>query len=138
MSEKEVNPIKHYWLYTLRLQDNKYYVGKTSRKDPQDRIQEHMNGFYSAQWVKKYKLIEPVEIIDIGNLSKNGADRLELQRTLQYMKKYGYQNVRGGKLNYSGRYVKIGKWFWRDEDFKLLVSVLIMLTVIAILSFMAS
>ncbi len=55
--------IKHYWLYVLRLEQNKYYVGITSRLDPQTRINEHMGGFYSAQWVKKYKPIEAAEVI---------------------------------------------------------------------------
>ena len=32
--------------------------------------------------------------------------KMDLKRTLQYMKKYGYKNVRGVILNYSSRYVK--------------------------------
>jgi predicted GIY-YIG superfamily endonuclease len=125
---------KHYWLYVLRLQEGKYYVGKTSREDPHERIKEHMQGFYSAQWVKKYKPIEPTEILDIGNLTDSEADKLENYRTLQYMKKYGYQNVRGGKFNYSGKYYKIADWYWRDEVFEPLVAILIlMLAIVALL-----
>lgn len=121
---------KHYWLYVLRLEQGKYYVGITSKKDPQRRIMEHMNGFYTAQWVKKYKPLEAVEVLDIGNITKAEADRLELQRTLQYMKKWGYQNVRGGKLNYSGKYRKIGNRFFRDQDFALMCGVLFMSSVL--------
>jgi len=107
--------IKHYWLYVLRLEQGKYYVGQTSGKDPNRRIQQHMNGFYSAQWVKKYKPIEPIEKIDLGIITKAEADDLENHRTLQYMKKYSYQNVRGGKYRYSGKYAKIGHWLFPQQ-----------------------
>jgi predicted GIY-YIG superfamily endonuclease len=77
--------------FVLRLQDDKYYVGSTSQKDPNDRIKQHMNGFYSAQWVKNYK---PIEIIDIGNKTpEEEASELEDHRTLQYMKRYGLQST---------------------------------------------
>lgn len=86
---------KHYWLYVLRLQQNKYYIGITSRKDPSSRIREHMNGFYSAQWTKKYKPIECTEKIDLGMLTEDQAYSQENKRTLQYMAKYGVNNIRG-------------------------------------------
>lgn len=86
-----------------------------------------MNRYYTAQWVKKYKLIETTEIIDIGNITKAEAFELENHRTLQYMKKYGLQNVRGGKFNYSGKYVKIGNLYWRGENFETMVVILFIL-----------
>jgi hypothetical protein len=93
-----------------------------------------MNGFYSAQWIKKYKPIEPVKIIDISNITKDQAEILEQHRTLQYMKKYGYQNVSGGKLNYSGKYLKVGDRFFRDKDWKATTTVLaFMAAIIALL-----
>lgn len=125
--------VKHYWLYVLRLQNNKFYLGITSRKNPNVRINEHMNGFYSAQWVKRYKPIEFIEILELGNVTTAEAERLELKQTVQYMKKYGYQNVRGGKLNYSGKYIKVGNWFLKDEDFKTLIAVLLMMVSVAAL-----
>lgn len=128
-----VDVMKHYWLYVLKLEQEKYYIGITSRKDPHDRIKEHLNGYYSAQWVKKYPALETVEIIDIGNITPLEAARSELKRTRQYMKKYGLQNVRGGALNYSGKYYKVGYWYWRDEDFSTLLTVIVLLGVIAIL-----
>ena len=116
MAEPE-EPIKHYWLYVLRLEDEKYYIGTTSRKDPNVRIREHLNGFYTAEWVKKYPALDTKEVIDIGNLTASAADELEDKRTLQYVEKYGYQNVRGGKFNYSGNYIKVGSQYFRDRDF---------------------
>ena len=41
-------------VYVLELEDQKYYVGKSSLKD--ERIQRHRNGYGSA-WTKKYKPI---------------------------------------------------------------------------------
>lgn len=117
---------KHFWLYVLSLEKGKYYVGITSRKDPNQRIEEHMHGFYSAQWVKRYKPLKPVEIIELGSLTVNEAEGLELKRTLQYMKKYGYQNVRGGKLNYGGSYIKIGNIFLREAIFYFCIGLFIM------------
>lgn len=118
---------KHFWVYVLRLEQGKYYIGITSRKNPNKRIEEHMHGFYSAQWVKKYRPIEPIEIIDIGLLTQSEAERLELKRTLQYMEKYGYQNVRGGKLNYRGKYIKVWNRFWRSEDALVIINILILM-----------
>lgn len=129
----KTNTIKHYWLYVLLLEQDKYYVGITSRKDPQKRIHEHLEGFYTAQWVHKYKAIRALEIINIGNLTLEQAEKLEKQRTLQYMAKYGYQNVRGSVFNYSGKYVKFFDYYFRDQDFHTLVIVIFMLLIIWLL-----
>jgi hypothetical protein len=43
------------------------------------------------------------------------------------------QNVRGGKLNYSGRYIKIGDRYWRDEDFKTLATIIFLMAAMALL-----
>ncbi len=116
--------IKHYWLYVLTLNEGKYYIGKTSKKDPYDRIDQHLHKFYSAQWVKKYGFLDVKEVIDVGQLEYQQSEDLELQHTLQYMRKYGYNNVRGGTLNYSGKYVKVGDRFVRDTDWKSALSIL--------------
>lgn len=126
---------KHFWLYVLLLENNKYYIGITSKKDPNARINEHKNGFYSAQWVKKHNLVHTAEIINLGNITETEASKLELQRTLQYMERYGYQNVRGGKLNYSGRYVKIGNRYFRDEDAQVLFVIILLMASVLVLIF---
>ena len=114
---------KHYWLYVLLLNEGKYYIGKTSKNDPYDRIDEHLHKFYSAQWVKKYGFLDVKEVIDLGQVSYQESENLELERTLQYMKKYGYNNVRGGSLTYRGDYRKIGDRFYTKENFNLLIGV---------------
>jgi predicted GIY-YIG superfamily endonuclease len=45
-------------IYILKLEDNKYYVGKT--KNINKRILEHFSN-NGSEWTKKYK---PIEIID--------------------------------------------------------------------------
>jgi len=106
---------RNYWLYILLLEQGKYYVGITSRKYAEDRISEHFNGFYAARWTRKYK---PVEVNDkrfLYETTKEEAEKVERRVTREYMKKYGYQNVRGGDLSYSGKYFKIGKHFIRGN-----------------------
>ncbi len=120
-------PIKHFWLYVLKLEQNKYYVGITSQKNPHDRVQQHMNGFYTAQWVKKYKPIELFEMLDLGSVTKSQAEELEQHRVRWYMKQLGYQNVRGGQLSYSGKYVKLGDLFLPKSEFLDLLAVLLMM-----------
>ena len=74
-------------IYVLRLEDDKYYVGKTT--NPKYRISTHFKEGGSA-WTKMYKPIEVVEIVgDCDIFDEN-------KYTLIYMKKYGERNVRGG------------------------------------------
>ena len=73
-------------IYILKLEEGKYYVGRT--KDLNKRTIEHfkLNG---SEWTKKYK---PVEI-----LSTHIGDNFEEEKlTLTIMDKYGIDNVRGG------------------------------------------
>ena len=75
------------YIYTLLLENGKYYIGKT--KNPSFRIEEHFNSTGST-WTKLYK---PVEVIEI----KPDCDEYDEDKiTLQYMNKYGVDNVRGG------------------------------------------
>jgi predicted GIY-YIG superfamily endonuclease len=131
-----MNIKKHYWLYVLQLNEGKYYIGRTSRNNPQERIDEHKGGFYSAQWVKKYGFIELVEVINAGNLSIEEAEKSELELTLSYMQKYGLNNVRGGKLNYSGKYYRVFSRFFRKDEFRTLIGVSFMTAVLLALLFL--
>ena len=73
-------------IYTLELENNKYYVGRSNY--PKIRILEHFseNG---SEWTKKYKPIKILsEII--------GEPFDEEKYTLIAMDKYGIDNVRGG------------------------------------------
>ena len=123
---------KHYWLYALQLQDNNYYVGITSRKDPQSRIREHQNGFYTAQWVRKHKFAGVKEVIDLGTITSTEARQQEDYRTRQYMDKYGYNNVRGGQYTDTEDYLYIPlfKRFLSATVLRIIGTILFLLAVI--------
>lgn len=73
-------------VYILRLEEGKYYIGKTINLD--SRLAAHFGG-NGAVWTKKYRPLELVEKMP-------GDEVIENNYTLQYMKKYGIDNVRGG------------------------------------------
>jgi len=75
------------YIYVLQLENNKYYVGKTST--PDFRLEAHFNNNGSA-WTKKYKPIKLHELIP------DCDDYDEDKYTKIYMDKYGINNVRGG------------------------------------------
>ena len=78
-------------IYILKLNDNKYYIGKTNRT-VKERYQEHSDGIGSF-WTKKYK---PLSIVkQIENSSPFDEDRY----VKEYMAIYGIDNVRGGSYS---------------------------------------
>jgi len=74
------------YIYALKLQNGKYYVGKTS--NPYFRIESHFNA-EGSEWTKLHKPIKLLELI-------KGDDYDEDKYTKIYMDKYGIDNVRGG------------------------------------------
>ena len=76
------------YIYILKLQNNKFYIGKTN--NPEFRLTEHFNKIGSI-WTTKYKPIK------IEKLFK-GDDYDEDKYTQMYMDKYGIENVRGGSF----------------------------------------
>ena len=87
---------RNFKLYVLKLANKKYYIGITARKNILDRINEHRFGA-GAKWALLYKPVRIIETKDLGYISKREAEDKENNLTLKYMKKYGAQNVRGGK-----------------------------------------
>ena len=75
------------FIYVLKLQQNKYYVGKTS--NPTFRMDDHFSGGGSV-WTQKYTPIKLLKVIP------NCDDYDEEKYTKIYMDKYGIDNVRGG------------------------------------------
>uniref|UniRef100_A0A6C0ADN5 GIY-YIG domain-containing protein n=1 Tax=viral metagenome TaxID=1070528 RepID=A0A6C0ADN5_9ZZZZ len=86
-------------IYALELENNKWYIGKTS--DIELKINEHKSKNNHNFWTYEYK-IKNYEIIENPVKSKFSEDNL----TKEYMMKYGIENVRGGS------YLK----FKLDED----------------------
>ena len=77
------------YIYVLKLQNNKYYVGKTM--NPSFRMESHFNENGSA-WTRKYKPIQ------LESLIPDCDDYDEDKYTKKYMDKYGIENVRGGSF----------------------------------------
>ena len=77
------------FIYVLKLEQGKYYIGKTNK--PQFRLNNHFNS-NGSEWTKKYK---PIKVLDI---KKNCDNYDEDKYTRKYMDKYGINNVRGGSF----------------------------------------
>jgi len=75
------------YVYAIRLEQNKYYIGKTT--NPKFRLNDHFNSCGSA-WTKKYHPLEVLEVIpDCDSFDEDKYTKI-------YMSKYGINNVRGG------------------------------------------
>ena len=90
----ENDSIQHRYIYVLKLENHNYYVGQTGN-DTKKRIKNHFKGRGSA-WTKKHPPQKIKEIIDLGMVTFNKAEEIENLYTIQYMKKYGWEKVRGG------------------------------------------
>jgi predicted GIY-YIG superfamily endonuclease len=77
-------------IYVLLLENKKIYVGKTNH--PQQRIKDHFESF-GSEWTRLHKPLQVLEII------KDTDDFQENTTTLQYMEKYGIENVRGASFS---------------------------------------
>jgi predicted GIY-YIG superfamily endonuclease len=77
------------FIYTLELENKKYYVGKTT--NPTFRLEQHFN-LSGSEWTKKHKPLKILEIIP-------KCDNFDEDKyTIKYMEKYGINNVRGGSF----------------------------------------
>ena len=78
------------YIYVLQLEQNKFYIGKTSQ--PDIRIDSHFESS-GSMWTKKYKPIKLLELIE--NCDNYDEDK----HTIRYMAKYGISGVRGGSFS---------------------------------------
>lgn len=74
------------FIYVLGLENNKYYIGRT--QNLQQRLNDHKNGL-GSYWTKKYPFIKLIDY-------RIGTKYEETAKTLEYMDRYGIENVRGG------------------------------------------
>lgn len=77
------------YIYALILEHGKYYIGKTN--NPRFRFETHFNS-NGSEWTKLHKPLNIVEVIP------DCDDYDEDKYTIQYMNKYGINNVRGGSF----------------------------------------
>jgi len=73
-------------VYVLKLKDDKYYVGESTNVEK--RIWAHRNDNGSA-WTKKYNVDTQIKGVEVTN------NFYELAQTLEMMRVYGIDNVRG-------------------------------------------
>ncbi len=94
-------------IYTLELQNGKYYVGISN--NPERRIERHINA-NGSEWTKIHK---PIKILDTRE-KKTKFDEDNI--TKEMMMKHGIENVRGGS------YCKIELEEWQikslENEFK--------------------
>lgn len=128
------NKIRHYFLYVLKLEDKKFYIGVTS-KNPEERFLEHKNGFYGAEWTKIHKPLSIEQTVDLGITDYKKAEEYENKITRKYIQKHGLNNVRGGNITYRGEMVKRFGYIWRTEDWKDIVMLVVLLVWMAFLTF---
>lgn len=76
------------YIYVLKLEGGKYYVGKSN--NPRFRLENHFTSINGSAWTNLYKPIKLLKIIP------NCDDYDEDKYTRIYMDKYGIDNVRGG------------------------------------------
>lgn len=82
-----MNKYKEMGIYVLKLENNKYYVGRS--ENVQERIEAHIQG-YGSEFTKRYKVKKVIEIIETEDMFE------EDKVTKRYMSKYGIDHVRGG------------------------------------------
>ena len=81
-------------IYVLKLEKNKRYIGYT--KNLSKRLIKHFKG-QGAKATQKYKplYVEKIFVFDEYKIYKHPLT-IEHDIVKQYVKKYGYRNVRGG------------------------------------------
>lgn len=94
---------KHWWLYVLKCEDEKWYVGITT-KTPEQRFAEHRYGIGGAAWTRLHKPIEIYESRALGPITKDEAESEENLKVREYIQEYGLDNVRGGDLSQTQKY----------------------------------
>jgi predicted GIY-YIG superfamily endonuclease len=124
---------RRWWLYILRLEDNKWYVGITS-KTPEERFKEHQLHKRGAYWTMKHNPLEIELVEDLGIVSKQHAETYESKITRTLMRERGLNNVRGGDLRDAEDYiVRFGNVYLKENWYAITLVVLLMLVIIWLL-----
>lgn len=106
---------RHWRLYILKLEQDKWYVGITTQS-VEKRFAQHKKGFAGARWTKKYRPIDIYDVHDLGYCDIERAQKFEGRVTRKYMEQYGDNNVRGGDLTDVDEYVRRFGYFFIKND----------------------
>lgn len=91
---------KRKYLYVLLFEGEHYCIGQTDDLVRRFRQHSDQKGEGSV-WTFYYKPIRMVEYWDLGEYTQEGAIQFETELTIEYMNKYGIENVRGGEYIFS-------------------------------------
>lgn len=94
---KKTGQAKHWHLYALKLEQDKWFVGITT-DTPKKAFADHKAG-RGGSWTREYKPLEIEREKDLGELDINEARRLEGRILRKYMEHYGDENVRNGDIS---------------------------------------
>jgi predicted GIY-YIG superfamily endonuclease len=104
---KAIIPVEHIyknnrdWLiYVLKLENGCYYVGATSNL--QEAIKKHIKG-KSAEWTRLHKFIGIIDLIPNTDEGDGYPKPFQNQVTIKLMREHGWEKVRGGDFNLTGR-----------------------------------
>ncbi len=82
-------------IYIVECDDNKKYIGETSNFDK--RMKQHFTG-NGSKVTQKFK---PKKATELERIPGYFAKEIEQEYTDKFIRKYGYDNVRGGKYTNS-------------------------------------
>ena len=85
-------------LYVLRLNPPRHFYVGTTIRDFEKRLQEHCDGNGGSRWTKRHGVHSVVEKFVVPN---GHASKFENKVTIDYMRRFGWQGVRGGDYTYS-------------------------------------
>ena len=91
--QKTKRKIPYFYLYVLELEDDKFYVGIS--RNIKKRYKAHKSG-EGAEWTKLHKPIGVKYTKQLGYCTYTNVKSDEDGKTIEMMKKYGRENVRGG------------------------------------------
>lgn len=123
---------RRWWLYVLKLEHGKWYVGITSQ-EPQVRFLEHKAGRRAAYWTMAHKPLEIELTEDLGVVTRQHAEVHENKITRSLMKERGLNNVRGGDLTNIDDYIKRFGWIYLKDGWQLITLIVFLLLVILVL-----
>jgi len=88
-----LNLINTNQLFTLKCNDNCYFIGRTNNLVI--AILNEYNGL-GSEWTKIHLPIELISTIEIKTKNKIEIKKFHNEHVIYYMKKFGFQNIRGG------------------------------------------
>jgi predicted GIY-YIG superfamily endonuclease len=83
-----------YYLYVLKLKNKKWYVGITKNFDR--RYYQHKYLSTGSRWVKEHGISNVYSVEPINTNQKYLAEAYEQAKTIELIRLYGAENVRGG------------------------------------------